>query len=193
MMQRFWLWTITLVLGSIVALVPISGAAYAATTQTAPATRTVWLQVMDSCQQALPGPVFTIYDSKHTIAVPAGPAAGTKRVTVARVSPNCPLQRGNCLAVPTGCVAWSVAIPKSGTSTYTIKQTVVLSRWVPCDGGLTCRSEMVTLTIDAKGRVAATTKNVYGTGKAVFYPYTGPAFTATQTDPIVFHDYETPA
>ena len=79
-----------------------------------PSTR-IWLQVMDSCKQALPGANFTLVTPNGT-QVNAGPSAGTKRVKVSS-STSCPLQRGNCLTVPTGCISWLITPPGSGVAT----------------------------------------------------------------------------
>jgi hypothetical protein len=167
-----------------------------------PSTR-VWLQVMDSCQQALPGANFTLVTSKGK-KVNAGPSAGTKRVTVGS-SGSCPLQRGNCQAVSTGCVSWLITPPSSGVATYTIKEhskwdaadgfyenppgATAFTGFVPCNGGSACQTESAKFTINAKGVVSGVTTNIYPDGASTQYPSTG-TFSGTQTDPIVFHNFQ---
>jgi hypothetical protein len=38
--------------------------------------------------------------------------------------------------------------------------------------------------------VSATVKNVYPDGKVVVWPTTGNTYTATQTDPVVMHNFQ---
>ena len=160
---------------------------------------TIWLQVMDSCKQALPGAKFTLVAPNGTKSN-AGPSAGTKRVSVS--SGTCPLQRGNCQAVPTGCVKWIITSPTSGT--YTIKEhptfdttdgflenppgATAFTGFVPCNGGSACKKESATFTI-TNGVVTGTTTNIYPDGTTTKYP-SGGTFSGTQTDPIVFHNFQ---
>ncbi len=88
----------------------------------------VWLQVMDSCRQALPGANFTLIDPSGS-SVDMGPSPGKRRVTVSPGS--CPVRRGNCQEVPTGCLSWDIEPPVSGTATYRI---VEKSTWDASDG-----------------------------------------------------------
>ncbi len=166
-----------------------------------PSTK-IWLQVMDSCKQALPGANFTLITPNGT-KVNAGPSAGTKRVTVS--SGSCPLQRGNCLTVPTGCVSWLITLPTSGVAIYTIKErptwdatdgfyenplgATAFTGFVPCNGGSACQKESATFTVNANGVVSGTTTNIYPDGKSTMYP-SGGTFSGTQTDPIVFHNFQ---
>ena len=160
---------------------------------------TIWLQVMDSCKQALPGANFTLVAPDGT-KIGAGKSAGTSRVTVS--SGTCPLQRGNCLAVPTGCVKFIITSPTLGT--YKIKEHPTLDAtdgfyenppgataftgFVPCNGGSACQSERATFTI-TNGVVKGTTTNIYPDGMTSMYP-SGSTFSGTQTDPVVFHNFQ---
>src|SRR5438552_1244742 len=81
-------------------------------------TITLWLQTMDSCRQAFPGAKYVLQGNGLNLS--AGPAPGSGPQTVG--SGNCPIQRGNCSTVPTGCVSWTISVPSS-TTTYTIKET----------------------------------------------------------------------
>ncbi len=122
----------------------------------------VWLQVMDSCKQALPGANFTLIKPNGS-SVNMGPSAGKRRVTVS--SSSCPLQRGNCRTVPTGCLSWAIIPPVSGITTYHIVEkstwdasdrfyenppgATSFTGFVPCNGGSACRSESATFSVDA--------------------------------------------
>jgi len=149
-------------------------------------TITIWLQTMDSCRQAIPGPKYVLQGNGLNLS--AGPAPGSGPKTVG--SGNCPLQRGNCSTVPTGCVSWTISVPSS-TTTYSIKETFTPSGYVPCTGGSVCPAgpDVIKLTITSSGRVAATVKNTYPDGTSVTWPSSGSLYTATQTDPIVVHNF----
>lgn len=159
---------------------------------------TVWLQVMDSCKEALPKAKFTLVAPNGT-SISTLTSAGTSRVTVS--SGSCPLQRGNCATVPTGCVKW-VITPLAGT--YKIKEhstfdatdgfyenppgATAFTGFVPCNGGSACKKESATFTI-TNGVVKGTTKNIYPDGTTTTYP-SGGTFSGTQTDPFVFHNFQ---
>ena len=162
----------------------------------------VWLQVMDSCKQALPGANFTVIAPDGT-NYNAGPSVGTKRVTVA--SGTCPLQRGNCQKVPTGCVSWMITPPLSGTATYMVQENPIydamdgfyenppgstpFSGFVPCNGGSACQSQSATFTVTATGVISSVTTNILPDRKISMYPATGTS-AGTATDPIVFHNFQ---
>jgi hypothetical protein len=150
---------------------------------------TFWLQTMDSCQQAIPGASFKLQGSKLHIA--KGPGPGTGPVTVGSVNGNCPLQRGNCSAVPTGCLSWSIPVPARGSVTYKITETSAPANYVYCTGGSVCPGgpEVVTLTVSSTGATSAKVRNVYPDGTSVTWPTTGGAYTGTLTDPAVIHDF----
>src|SRR5579859_4392794 len=175
----------------------------------AASTITVYLQVMDSCRQALPGANFTLVNPDGS-TVNAGPSAGTKRVSVG--SGTCPLSRGNCATVPTGCVTFVITPPASGTATYTIKENPTFDAsdgfyenppgatsytgFVPCNGGSACpgafdpmKAQSATFTVDASGTVSAVTTNPYPDGKFSHYPSSGSA-AGTRSDPVVFHNFQ---
>ena len=46
-------------------------------------------------------------------------------------SGSCPVQRGDCQEVPTGCLSWDIEPPASGTATYLIVEN---STWNASDG-----------------------------------------------------------
>jgi hypothetical protein len=152
-------------------------------------TRAVWLQVMDSCQQAIPGATFKL--SGNGLKSVQGPAPGSEPQTVKRTGGNCPLQRGNCAKVSTGCLTWSVPIPAQGTATYQISEISSAHNYVPCTGGSVCSGGPLTgtLTISSSGNVAATIHNVYPDKASVTWPTSGSPYTATKTDPITVHNF----
>ncbi len=168
----------------------------------AASTVTVYLQVMDSCKEALPHAKFTLVAPGGT-TISTLTSAGTSRVTVS--SGTCPLQKGNCSTVSTGCVHWTIT-PTPGT--YTIKETptsvsvfgtslpenpawpTASTGFVPCNGGSACiKSEYATFTISSTGVVTGTTKNIYPDGTTTTYP-SGGTFSGIQTDPFVFHNFQ---
>lgn len=151
-------------------------------------TVTVWLQTMDSCRQAIPGASWKL--SGNGLKIKKGPAPGTRPVTVG--TGNCPLQRGNCSTITTGCLSWSIPIPASGTQTYKIKETSTPTGYVPCNGGSVCPDgpEVVTLHINSAGVVSATTLNIYPDETSVTYPTSGTPYSGALTDPIVTHNFQ---
>ncbi len=153
------------------------------------ATRTIWLQVMDSCQQAIPGATFKL--SGNGLNSVQGPAPGSGPQTVTPANGNCPLQRGNCAKVSTGCLTWSVPIPAQGSTAYQISEISSPHNYVPCTGGSVCSGGPLTgtLTIYSSGNVAATIHNVYPDKTSVTWPSSGSPYTATQTDPITVHNF----
>jgi hypothetical protein len=185
----------------------IANAQTASPSYIASRTTNVWLQVMDSCKEGLAGANFVLVTPTGAI-VHAGPSMGTGRKTVTGGG-QCPLQRGNCTTVTTGCLNLPVAIPVSGIATYTIRADPVLvpadgffenprgatpmSGFVPCNGGSACHSESATFTIDASGNIRGSTTNIYPDGAISRYPTvngTLGSFAGTQTDPIVFHNFQ---
>ena len=162
----------------------------------------VWLQVMDSCRQALPGANFTVIGPNNS-SMDIGPSPGKKRVTVS--SGSCPVQRGNCQRVSTGCLSWNINPPVSGIATYRIiekptwnasdgfyenpPRATRFTGFVPCNGGSACRSQTATFTVDASGIVKGTTTNIYPDNAKAVYPSKS-VFTGTQIDPIVFHNFQ---
>jgi hypothetical protein len=193
---HYWLSTLALVLvlGGFFAL---NTAQHTMQAQAASSV-TVWLQVMDSCRQALPKAKFTLVAPNGT-TISTLTSAGTSRVTVS--SGSCPLQRGNCATVPTGCMKWIIT-PTLGT--YKIKEhstfdatdgfyenppgATAFTGFVPCNGGSACKNESATFTV-SNGVVKGTTMNIYPDGTTTTYP-SGGTFSATQTDPFVFHNFQ---
>ncbi len=130
---------------------------------------TVYLQVMDSCKQALPFAKFTLVAPNGT-TIATGTSAGSSRVTVS--SGTCVLQRGNCATVPTGCVKFIIASPTTGT--YKIKEH---STSVSVSG--------ISFLENPVWPTAARTTTTYPTVSGVIGTFKG-----TQTDPIVFHNFQ---
>ncbi len=150
----------------------------------------VWVQVMDSCKQAIPGAVFIL--SGAGLNVIEGPAGGKRPTTVSNTPPGCPLQRGNCVKVPTGCLRWNIPVPNQGTGKYQIKEVQAPANHIPCTGGSVCPGGpvVITLTIASNGRASATVFNVYPDGKTVTWPTSGAPYQATVTDPVVVHNFQ---
>ena len=151
-------------------------------------TKTVWLQTMDSCRQAIPGASWKL--TGKGLKITKGPGPGTGPVSVG--TGNCPLQRGNCSTVTAGCLSWSIPIPASGTKTYKIEETTTPAGYASCNGGSVCPDgpEIVTLHINSAGVISATTLNIYPDETSVMYPTSGAPYSGAITDPIVTHNYQ---
>lgn len=154
-----------------------------------PAPVRFWVQTLDSCQIALPGAYFTL--TGPGLTVPEGPTPGTHPVTIAQAHGKCPVQRGNCSAYPTGCLSWMLPVPIIGTVHYQIKETQSPANYAICTGGSVCPGGpvVVNITMPASGQPSATVYNVYPDGTSVTWPSTGAAYTGTQTDPAVVHNF----
>jgi len=154
-------------------------------------TTTLTVQTLDSCRQAVGGATFTLLDAGGNVvgtqtAAPGGPKSVASGGT-------CPIQAGNCVSVPIGCVSFTVNLPASGTETFTLKQTAAPSGYVPCEGGSACQSETTNFVVDSAGDVQATTTNVYPDGFVATFPTTDPTtgfsfWEATPTDPALVYD-----
>lgn len=144
---------------------------------------------MDSCQQAIPGASFKL--TGNNLHITKGPGPGTRPVTVGSANGNCPLQRGNCSTVPTGCLSWSIPVPTSGSVTYKITETSAPANYVYCTGGSVCPGgpEVVTLTVSSTGAISAKVRNVYPDRTSVTWPTSGAPYTGALTDPSVIHDF----
>jgi hypothetical protein len=165
------------------------------TTHAASLTKTVWLQTMDSCKQALDGSSYRLVGGSITLS------AHRDGKGVKTAGSGCPAQGGNCSTIQTGCMSFSVPVPASGTQSYLGTQTLTPpfnsgnpQGYAPCQGGSACQSEEVDLTIDSTGLVKATVKNVYPDGTTKVWPapdpHTGATYyTGANTDPIVTHNF----
>ncbi len=149
----------------------------------------VWLQTMDSCREAVGGASYQITDSSggftQNVATPAASPAAVGGGA-------CPLERGNCQSMSTGCVQFK-GLPASDT--FKIRETVRPPAnssnpqgYAPCEGGSACQWELSTVSTDAGGNVSAFTQNVEPDGTVQRFPSTG-SVSGSASDPIVFHDY----
>jgi len=150
-------------------------------------TAKFWLQTMDSCRHAIPGADFVL--KGNGLSIPAGPGPGSSPQVVG--SGGCPVQRGNCSTVSTGCLSWNVPIPSSGSKTYKITETVAPHNYVWCTGGSVCPGGpvVVTLKITSRGLFSATVRNVYPDGTVVVWPTSGSPYTGKLTNPAVVHNF----
>jgi hypothetical protein len=149
---------------------------------------TVWVQTVDSCKQALPAAAYQLTGAGVTRTAQA--PAGRKKTIVPTAS--CPLSRGNCAAVPVGCVSFANLAP--GTYRLITTATPPPDRsdpegFAPCQGGSACRSQTATITVSAAGAVQGAVTDVYPDGVSETFPSASTFFAGTPTDPVVFHDF----
>jgi hypothetical protein len=157
-----------------------------------PQTTQVTVQNLDSCKIAVGGGTFQLFNSSNTLLSTQTTGLGTYNFT----GKPCPHVGGSCVVTSSGCATFSLAVPSSGTATYTIKQSAPPSGYLPCEGGSACRSEIITLTIDSTGAVVtATTTNVYPDGTVTTFPNSAnpdlntsssTTFQGSPADPIMF-------
>jgi hypothetical protein len=169
-------------------------------------TVTVWVQLTDSCEQALPGGSVVVNGpgiSNKILSV-----SGSGAVGLSTYQHTCPVQRGTCTQTSTGCASVALNVPASGTATYTITAAALGgSHYLPgivfqpaspiqrnyayvwCEGGPDCPHgpEVATIHVTSGGSVSATTQNIEPDGfRDASWPVGG-SYTAAQGDPIMFH------
>lgn len=170
----------------------------------------VWLQTMDSCQQALGGAGYQIVSTNGTnFTVATGSASP---VTVKSTNGGCPLQSGNCATLsngqsPVGCVDF----PGLQPGTYTIHETATpppygtnSDGYATCTGGSACQQQYVTMVVNSDLTAQAWVTNVFPDGSTVCWPggTTLPAgttetcqqtgltgYAGTPANPIVTHNF----
>jgi hypothetical protein len=199
-----WHWAVTLVL--TIAFLGIAVCTVGGGNQVAQArskstkTVTVWIQVTDSCKQALSGATFQVTGpGTNTTTTPTN---GTTPQSL--VSHTCPIQQGTCVNFSTGCTYIALNVPGSGTSTYTItvKQTAPGRKqtgnvayganwtYAICEGGSACaKPEVATVKVTSSVGVTATVLNTYPDSTTVTWPTTEKAYSGAQSDPIMFHEF----
>ena len=164
-------------------------------------TVTVWIQVTDSCKQALSGGTFMVTGPGITNAT----TRSTNGTTPQSLHSNgCPIQHGTCANFSTGCTTAVLPIPASGLSTYTItiqqpapgrKQTgnaAYGANWTfaVCQGGSDCsQRETATVRVLPSGKVITTVRNTYPDGTVITWPAPHGTYQGTQRDPIMFHEF----
>jgi hypothetical protein len=189
---------LTLVMAS-----PFGGNGSAARAVTTPAkTVTVWIQVTDSCKQALSGGTFKV-NGPGIANVITRSTSGTTLQSL-KSSKGCPIQHGTCVKFATGCTTAVLNVPASGIATYTItiqqpapgrqqtKNSAYGENWTyaVCQGGSDCsKREVATVHVTTSGTVSATVLNTYPDGTIITWPAPHGAFQGTQKDPIMFHEF----
>jgi hypothetical protein len=157
-------------------------------------TTSLVLQQMDSCKQALGGAAYQLTGGGVDIRASA-PSQGKQRVAS---SSTCPLQQGDCVGTPVGCMTFS-GIPVPGT--YRIHEirtpdadTSNPEGYAACNGGSACRSQAVDLTVGSSGNIQARVTNVYPDGTSASYPTASQhggvsSYAGTAGDPVVVHNF----
>ena len=157
---------------------------------------TVWIQVTDSCKQALPGATFTV--KGPGISTTTAPTSGTIHQTLpGAITGQCPIQQGTCVNFPSGCTSTTLNVPTSGSATYQIIVAKTAPgfgsdlRFAICDGGSDCPHgpEIATVKVQASGAVSATVFNPYPNGRTVVWPTNKAAYSGSRSDPVLFHEY----
>jgi len=189
--RRNWLWAGSLILLLVLlGLFPMTGRVMAATAQTV----TVWIQVTDSCQQALSGATFTVVGpGVHSTT---GATNGRAPVTLGG-HVGCPISNGTCVGFGTGCTTAVLNVPGSGVATYkiTVAKTAPGQgsnlRYATCEGGSDCRHgpEVATVHVSSSGAVSATVLNHYPDGTVATWPGGQGAYNGSQDNPIMFHEF----
>jgi hypothetical protein len=156
----------------------------------------VWIDVTDSCKQALSGATFKV--TGPGINRVTAPTTGTKPQSLpGYVNGKCPIQRGTCVSVATGCTSTTLNVPTSGIAVYqiTVAKTATgygtnLS-YAICEGGSACPygPEVATVYVTPSGVVSAKVLNYYPDGTKVIWPTNNGIYNGSQDDPILFHEY----
>lgn len=181
-----------------IAVVIVAGVTCSVAVTTAyaqPRSVTIWIQVMDSCKEALPGATFKVVGPG--VSIVTAPTTGQVPKIVPGHNVSCPLQEGTC-AFTTGCTAVQLNVPSDGSATYKISPEKTAPghganlRYAICNGGSDCAHgpEVATVYLSPhSGAVFATVFNPYPDGTGVIWPTSRSAYSGTKTDPIVFHEF----
>jgi hypothetical protein len=184
-------------------------------------TFTIWSQALDSCRRAITGSTFNLTGPGVNVTQRdfSTGAALLNPLILAEGSGVCPVQQGNCVTfantnlAPT-CLQWHVAVPASGTSTYTLKIVTPAPNHAGCVGGSVCASpdlqhlgtqiyEFATITINSAGSCSAKVTNynpnwTYNKSSVRIFPnsvtqHKAATYACTQADPVLFHESATHA
>jgi hypothetical protein len=164
----------------------IAGAAVAnGSSPVAAAATAIWVQTMDSCSNALGG-------ATYELAAPSGPVDGSAPAAAPAsvgTPPSCPLEQGSCVTSTRGCASLTADLPPG---TYTLREIATPPAnatnpggYASCEGGSACQSEVARVTVNNDGSIAAVVTSIYPDGTTT----TSPTYTATQANPIVWHDF----
>jgi hypothetical protein len=193
----------------------------------APATRsiTVWSQALDSCRRAITGSTFQMTGPGLPAAgVTQHDIRGTTQASVLIIPEGtgyCPYQQGNCTgSFSNTCLQWHLAVPASGTATYTLKIVTPANGHAGCVGGSVCPSqslqqinrrtgvgpqifEYATIHVNSASACSAQVTNdnpnwTYNKSSVRIFPSASlhkgtAAYSCTQADPILFHESATHA
>jgi hypothetical protein len=158
---------------------------------------TVWLQVTDSCKQALLGATFTVTGPGINSTTAATTGGAKPQSLPGYINGQCPIQQGTCINFPTGCTSTTLNVPISGTAVYkfTVAKTAPAYgtnlRYAICNGGSACPygPEVATVNVASSGSVSATVLNYYPDGTTVIWPTDKSAYNGSRGDPVLFHEY----
>ena len=193
-------WTVIII--SIIAIISTTGFTFAENAGAALAqsgttkTVTVWIQVTDSCKHALSGATFSV--TGPGINTTTAPTTGTTPKGLSgAIQGTCPIQHGTCKNFPTGCTSVNLNVPGSGTATYKITPAKTAPghgsnlSYAPCNGGSDCAHgpETATVMVSSSGSVSGTILNPYPDGTTVTWPTDKSAYTGSQNDPFLFHEF----
>jgi hypothetical protein len=178
-------------------------------------TITIWSQTLDSCRRAITGSTYNLAGpgvnvTQRDLRVGAVPASV---LIIAQGTGVCPVQQGNCASFANTCLQWHVAVPATGTSTYTLKIITPATNHAGCVGGSVCPSpnlsslgtqifEYATIRINSAAACSAQVTNDnpnWTTNKSSvrIFPtaaqHRGAAYACTPADPVVFHESATHA
>jgi hypothetical protein len=185
------------IIGAITISFTIAGTIFAQPQSSAARTVKVYIQTTDSCMQALSGATFTV--AGPGINTTTAPTSGSRpRGLPGYVHGHCPIDQGTCLNFSTGCTTTLLNVPASGIATYkfTVAKTApggygANLSYAICDNGSDCPHgpEVATVHVRSSGSVSATVLNINPDGTTVTWPTTRSAYSGTQADPVLFHEY----
>jgi hypothetical protein len=183
---------------------------------------TVWSQTLDSCRRAITGSTFNMTGPGTNVT--QRDIRGTTPASVLIIPEGtgyCPYQQGNCAgSFANTCLQWQLAVPASGTATYTLKIVTPATNHAGCVGGSVCPSqslaqinrstgvgpqifEFATIHVNSAGAVSGVVTNYnpnWTTNKSSvrIFPSASlhrgvAAYSGSQADPFLFHESATHA
>jgi len=183
-------------------------------------TITIWSQTLDSCRRAITGSTFNMTGPATNVT--QRDIRGTTQASVLIIPEGtgyCPYQQGNCAeSFANTCLQWHLAVPTSGTSTYTLKIVTPANGHAGCVGGSVCPSaslaqinrrtgvgpqifEYATIHINSAGACLAqvtndnpnwtTNKSSVRVFPAATLHHGTTSYACTQADPVLYHESAT--
>jgi hypothetical protein len=198
------------VIALVVSLISLGNISPSSQASAAPArTIVVWSQALDSCRRAITGSTFNMTGPGTNVTQSDLRGAPASVLIIPQGTGYCPYQQGNCVNFANTCLQWHLAVPASGTATYTLKIVTPANGHAGCVGGSVCASpdlkhlgtqifEFATIHVNSAGACSAQVTNynpnwTYNKSSVRIFPSASlhhgtTSYACTQADPVLYHE-----